>query len=278
MQAELGRTEEARSSAEAALRGTDGTHDELSEIHIHAILGRLELSRGDLKAAQRPSDRTPRSARRNRTSQSAFGPRADAIEVLIGIGDLEQAGAYLARYEDIAADANRWARIRAARCRGLLATARGDHAPAIVAFDESLAHDQPATYPFERARTLLALGTAQRLAQRRRAARETLEEAVSRFEALGARLWAEKARDELSRISGRRAATDELTEAERRVAALAAEGLSNKEIAATQFLSVSTVEAHLHRAFVKLGVRSRTQLARRLLTPDHEARDASPKV
>ena len=148
----------------------------------------------------------------------------------------------------------------------------------MLAFGESLAHDEPATYPFERARTVLALGNDQRLAQRRRAARETLEEAVSRFEALGARLWAERARDELSRISGRRAASDELTESERRVAALAANGLSNKEIAATQFLSVSTVEAHLHHAFLKLGVRSRTQLARRLLTQDNETRDASPKV
>jgi DNA-binding CsgD family transcriptional regulator len=278
MQAELGRTEEARSSAEAALRGTDGTHDELTEIHIHAILGRLELSRGDLKAASAHLAGLPDRLDATGLRNPAFSPWADAIEVLIGIGDLEQAGAYLARYEGIAADANRWARIGAARCRGMLATARGDHAPAIIAFDESLAHDEPATYPFERARTLLALGIAQRLAQRRRAARETLEEAVSRFEALGARLWAEKARDELSRISGRRAASDELTEAERRVAALAAEGLSNKEIAATQFLSVSTVEAHLHRAFLKLGVRSRTQLARRLLTPDHAARDGSPKV
>ena len=102
---------------------------------------------------------------------------------------------------------------------------------------------------------------------------------MSRFEALGARLWAEKARDELSRISGRRAASDELTEAERRVAALAAEGLSNKEIAATQFLAVSTVEAHLHRAFLKLGVRSRTQLARRLLTEEAPEREQpSPKI
>jgi DNA-binding CsgD family transcriptional regulator len=278
VQADLGRTEEARASAAATLRGTDGTQDELTDIHIHAILGRLELSRGDLRAASTHLAGLPDRLDTTGLRNPAFSPWADAIEVLIGIGDLERAAAYLTRYEDIAARANRWARIGAARCRGLLATARGDHASAILAFGESLAHDEPSTYPFERARTLLALGNDQRLAQRRRAARETLEEAVSRFDALGARLWAERARDELSRISGRRAASDELTESERRVAALAANGLSNKEIAATQFLSVSTVEAHLHHAFLKLGVRSRTQLARRLLTQDNETRDASPKV
>jgi DNA-binding CsgD family transcriptional regulator len=278
MLADLGRTEEACASAEATLRGTDGTHDELTEIHVHAILGRLELSRGNLEAASAHLAGLPDRLDATGLRNPAFSPWADAIEVLIGIGDLEQAGVYLTRYEGIAARANRWARIGAARCRGMLATGHGDHASAILAFDESLAHDEPATYPFERARTLAALGTAQRLTQQRRAARETLEEAMSRFETLGARLWAERARDELARISGRRAASDELTDSERRIAALAAEGLSNKEIASTQFVSVSTVEAHLHHAFLKLGVRSRTQLARRLLTQEHETRDTSPKV
>jgi DNA-binding CsgD family transcriptional regulator len=58
-------------------------------------------------------------------------------------------------------------------------------------------------------------------------------------------------------------AVQELTRAERRVAALAAEGHHNKEIAATLFLSVSTVEMHLSRVYRKLDLRSRTELARR---------------
>jgi DNA-binding NarL/FixJ family response regulator len=57
----------------------------------------------------------------------------------------------------------------------------------------------------------------------------------------------------------------ELTPSEQRVAALAAEGLSNKEIAAQLVVTVFTVEAHLSSAYAKLGVRSRTQLARRLV-------------
>ena len=71
----------------------------------------------------------------------------------------------------------------------------------------------------------------------------------------------DKARAELRRISGRRRATDELTESEHRVALLAAAGRSNKHIAAELFMSVHTVGAHLSRAYRKLGIRSRAELA-----------------
>src|SRR3954471_19572976 len=68
----------------------------------------------------------------------------------------------------------------------------------------------------------------------------------------GARMWASQARDELERISGRRPASGDLTATEQRLASLAADGLSNKEIAATLHLSVHTVEAHLTRIYRKL--------------------------
>jgi DNA-binding NarL/FixJ family response regulator len=100
-----------------------------------------------------------------------------------------------------------------------------------------------------------------RQAQQKRAAREDIEAALATFEDLGARVWAEKARGELRRISGRRAASDELTETEHRVAALAAEGRTNKGIAAELYMGVSTVEAHLSHVYRKLGIRSRAGLA-----------------
>jgi len=82
---------------------------------------------------------------------------------------------------------------------------------------------------------------------------------------MGARLWAERARAELERVGGRQPhSRAELTPSERRVAELAAEGLPNKEVAATLFVSVHTVEVHLSKAYAKLGVHSRTQLARQL--------------
>jgi DNA-binding NarL/FixJ family response regulator len=103
-----------------------------------------------------------------------------------------------------------------------------------------------------------------RQAMQKKAAREALQQAVAIFEELGAQLWAERARAELGRISGRRAEGDELTETEVRVAQLAAVGRSNKEIAAELFMGVSTVESHLSHVYRKLGVRSRAGLGSRL--------------
>jgi DNA-binding NarL/FixJ family response regulator len=116
------------------------------------------------------------------------------------------------------------------------------------------------------------MGGVQRQALQRRAARETLERALAMFEELGARPWADKAREELGRISGRHAPSDELTEAELRVAVLAAAGRHNKEIAAELFLGVGTVERHLTNAYRKLGVRSRTELAGRFSREQEQPR------
>ena len=95
-------------------------------------------------------------------------------------------------------------------------------------------------------------------------ARATLEGSLSAFENIGARLWAQRVRDELQRIGGRRTEGGELTAAERRVAELVGQGLSNREVASTLFVSAKTVEFHLRNIFRKLGVRSRTELARRV--------------
>jgi DNA-binding NarL/FixJ family response regulator len=120
--------------------------------------------------------------------------------------------------------------------------------------------------PFEYGRTLLAAGSIRRRAREKRAARDTLEEAHQIFDSLAAILWADRAGDELARISGRRPTANDLTTSEVRLAALAAEGLSNKEIAAALHISVHTVEAHLTRIYRKLGIRSRAALAQRLNT------------
>jgi len=104
---------------------------------------------------------------------------------------------------------------------------------------------------------------AQRRAKRKRDARETLGQALATFEGLGAAIWAGKARDELARIGGRAPSPSDLTPAEERVAALVAEGRTNREVAAVLFVSDNTVEFHLTHIYRKLGVRSRTELARR---------------
>jgi DNA-binding NarL/FixJ family response regulator len=118
--------------------------------------------------------------------------------------------------------------------------------------------------PFERGRTLLALGTLQRRARRRKAARDTLGGALGLFEGLGAESWADNARGELARIGGRTPSGGELTASERRIAELVALGRTNREVADELVISVHTVEAALTHVYRKLEVRSRTELARRL--------------
>jgi DNA-binding CsgD family transcriptional regulator len=102
-----------------------------------------------------------------------------------------------------------------------------------------------------------------RRARQKRAARDAIGAALAEFEDLGAATWVERARDELGRIGGR-TREEGLTAAERRVAALVAAGRTNREVADQLFLGERTVAGHLTRVYAKLGVRSRTELARRL--------------
>jgi DNA-binding CsgD family transcriptional regulator len=195
---------------------------------------------------------------------------ADSIETLIGLGELERASAYLEQYELHARRlGSSWAVAGAARCRGLLAGAAGDLAGARAAAERALAELEGSPYELERGRALLVLGSLHRQAQRKGAARAALDQAVAIFDELGARVWADRARSELRRISGRRPAPVDLTESEHQVATLAARGRSNKQIAAVLHMAVSTVEAHLSCVYRKLGV-GRVELATRLPIPSED--------
>jgi DNA-binding CsgD family transcriptional regulator len=110
---------------------------------------------------------------------------------------------------------------------------------------------------------MLAVGVVKRRARQKRSARRALEAAEAAFERLGAAWWSEQARLELGRIGGR-TRDNGLTAAERHVAALVAAGRTNREVAAALFLGERTVASHLTHIYAKLGVRSRTELARRL--------------
>jgi DNA-binding CsgD family transcriptional regulator len=189
----------------------------------------------------------------------------DLVEALVACERLEEAEDRLAWFEANAARLERAsAQAAAARCRGFLAAAGGDLAGATAGFETALRYHDLVPLPFDRARTLLALGVARRRANDRRRARSTLEEARELFGSLGATLWEQRAVDELARIGGRAPATGELTPVERRVVDLVAAGHTNREVAAALFLSIRTVEGHLSRVYGKLGVRSRVELVRRL--------------
>ncbi|MFJ4670807.1 AAA family ATPase [Kitasatospora purpeofusca] len=152
----------------------------------------------------------------------------------------------------------------AARSRALTA---GDER-AEESFLAAAAHGERAGGGLELARTRLLHGEWLRRRRRRSDARRVLREALEGFEKAGARPWAERARAELrgtGEVIDATSATGvplgRLTPQEREVVRLAAAGRSNREIAAQLFLSPRTVGHHLYRAFPKLGVASRDQLA-----------------
>jgi DNA-binding NarL/FixJ family response regulator len=134
---------------------------------------------------------------------------------------------------------------------------------AALAGDAARAFDA-AGFPLDHGRALLVAGEAFRRAGERRRAAEMLEPAAAIFAGLGAALWQQRAHKELRRARPRPRHDRELTNAERQVAALVAAGKANREVAAQLFTTVATVEAHLTRIYRKLGLRSRTELARRV--------------
>jgi DNA-binding CsgD family transcriptional regulator len=198
----------------------------------------------------------------------AFAVAPDLVEALVELGGLEEAVAVLTRLEDLAErQEHPWGLATARRCRGVLGLAGDRYEDGAAAALAGAADDYGRLgLRLERGRALLSLGRAHRRLKKWGGARRSLEAALAAFDEIEAPGWAAEATSELARVSARRPQpSGELTPAERRVAELATQGLSNKEIARTLFVTVSTVEAHLSHAYAKLGVRSRTQLAARLL-------------
>jgi DNA-binding CsgD family transcriptional regulator len=141
--------------------------------------------------------------------------------------------------------------------------------PGIPRLRESVAALERSEARLELARSLVELGAALRRAGARREAREPLRRGRELAHALGGALVAERARVELLATGARPrrpqlVGHEALTPSERRVAAMAKDGLANREIAQALFLSPKTVEMHLSHAYRKLGIGSRTQLGRAL--------------
>ncbi|WP_331461141.1 LuxR family transcriptional regulator [Micromonospora tarapacensis] len=156
-------------------------------------------------------------------------------------------------------------RALSARCHALLAP-RGS-AEAEEQFRAALRLHPTDAATFERARTELLFGRELRRSRRPRDARDHLHRARQTFTLIGARVWAEQATAEL-RAAGEsvgapdRPAAGLLTGQQLRIAHLVASGATNREVASQMFLSTRTVDHHLRNIFHRLGVRSRTELAR----------------
>jgi DNA-binding CsgD family transcriptional regulator len=262
--AHRGFVDETRELARAALVRAQDAGIGTAEASYRWVLGFLELSLG-LPEAALPHLRAARELRERvgKAEPGLMQELPDLLDALVAVGDLHEAEAVAAPWEMRARALDRaWALAICARVSALVRAARGDLKGALAAFGQALAEHGRSTDPFQHARTLLALGVTQRRAKQRGAARVTLEQALADFERLGAPLWAERSRSELARIGGRAPSRGELTEGERRVAELVAEGRTNREVAAALFLTEHTVETVLSRAYRKLGVRSRTELTR----------------
>jgi DNA-binding CsgD family transcriptional regulator len=183
----------------------------------------------------------------------------DVVEAAMKTGRIDEAQAHV-RAMDQAGLAGVSARLALVHA-GCLAMVAPDSA-AEDAYERALAVPDAGHWPFDLARIQLAYGEHLRRMRAPTASRTQLRAALATFERLSASPWARRAAGELragGHLSAGAAATD-LTAQERRIAILAASGLSNKEIGRRLHLSHRTIGAHLYRLFPKLGVASRTAL------------------
>jgi DNA-binding CsgD family transcriptional regulator len=235
-------------------------------------LGLAELAAGEMVSADRHlRDALELFDRVAFREPAIWRVDGDAIEAALAAGDVDRAQERVARFEEYAARSRiPWSLAVSARCRGLVLAAQGDLDAAADALDHSLAEHERCPMPFERARTLLVQGRLQRRLKQKRRARLALDEARELFAAEGAETWLARVDEELDRVAVRRA-PEELSATELRIAQLAADGLSNQAIAEQVFVSVKTVESNLKRAYRKLDITSRAQLARAIDRRDEQA-------
>jgi len=232
--------------------------------------GQLRLACGDPAAALRDFQALHRLQTLSGLDTPAIPSRACQALAHLQLGDRDAARALA---EEELQRARRWdtpsALGFALRTAGLVeGGARG-----IELLEESVARVEQSPAAYERACCLTELGAALRRAGQRRAALQRLREGLDLADRCGALRLAGRARDELVALGARprRAALsgrDALTPSERRVAQLAADGLSNRDIAQALFVTLRTVEAHLTHTYMKLDINARQQLADAMATPD----------
>ena len=264
MEAARGFADECRALVQRALASDVEFGLRSAAAQALAAVGLLELGLRRPHAAIAPLETAERISKLGDVGEPWLLMSApDLVEALAHVGHQTRALDVLRDFRAQAEALGRVSGIAAAlRCAGVLDDAGGWG----DAFEEALAlHDQVPT-PFERARTELCYAERLRRARKRAEARSRLRAALEVFDQLGARPWSDRARAEL-RASGetaRRRTTpvDALTAQELAVAKLVVGGATNRDAAATLFVSPKTIEFHLGNVYRKLEVRSRTELVR----------------
>ncbi|AGB21361.1 ATPase,transcriptional regulator, luxR family [Mycobacterium sp. JS623] len=260
----VGRVQVSRDAARHALKIASRTDSPRLAEWPMMTLGFLEVSLGhyaealdELAAMQRTFEATPGTE----MMTASFIP--DAVEAMISLGRSGDAEGLIEALENNGRRLDRpWMLAVGARCRAMWLAAQGDVGAADAKAQEAMAAHDRLPMPFERARTQLLLGQLQRRQRQKERARATLREALESFEATGAPLWAGRVRAELARAKVVPTNDLSLTPSERRVAELAASGMTNKDVATALFISRKTVEANLARVYRKLGIKTRAELGR----------------
>jgi DNA-binding CsgD family transcriptional regulator len=270
-QAHLGDADAAVKAIAEGLRLSRRMEVVPAQLELLAVEGFLELSLGHVEDAYITLESLAAQADAAGFAQPAvqrFHP--DLIEAAIAVGELESAHRHHTELKRCAtALRSPWAQALSARCAGLIAAADGDVEAALELLGQALLKHEWLPNAFEHGRTLLHHGIVLRRLKRKRDARDSIQAALEIFVQHTARLWAERAQAELARISGSGpSANNDLTETERRIAALVAAGRANKQVAAELHVTVRTVESNLTRVYKKLGIRSRNQLAARMHNPN----------
>ena len=260
----VGREHDSRADARAVLDiARFSVSPRLAEWPV-MTMGFLEVSVGNyaqaLEAVQ-PMQRTFEAIPGTEIMTASYIP--DAVEAMISLGRGGEAEPLIEALECNGRRLDRpWMLAVGARCRSMWLAARGDvEAAARKAQDAMSEHDR-LPMPFERARTQLLLGQLHRRQRQKERSRAILREALQAFEAMGTPLWADRVRAEVARAEAAPTRDLTLTPSERRVAELAASGMTNRDVAAALFISPKTVEANLARIYRKLGIKSRAELGR----------------
>jgi DNA-binding CsgD family transcriptional regulator len=223
-----------------------------------SALGLLDLGLGRAEAALARLETLAQGRRFFHIPATRSTP--DLVEAAVRLGRTEAAAEPLALFEIWSrGTGQRWSAALVHRCRALL---DGDERQ----FSVALALHERDERPFEEARTRLLYGEWLRREKRKADASVQLRTALEIFERIGAIPWADRARTELTATGttarpAEHGLTGGLTPQELQIVRLAAQGLSNKDIAAQLFLSPRTVGHHLYKAYPKLGVASRSELA-----------------
>ncbi len=259
-----GQVKDARRSGRRAKEAAERDRNVPLMLMAEASLAALDLAVGDAAATHRRLGGVSEQLASMGTGEpGVLRFMADEIEALVNLGEIDAALELTDYFEGQGRALDRpFALATGARCRALVEAASGDGQAAMATIDRALIEHERLPMPLELGRTLLVAGTIRRRAKQKRAAREALESASEIFTRLGARLWADHARSELERVVVHATSGTELTPTEARIAELVAAGRTSREVAEALFISIKTVDSNLTRIYRKIGVRSRTELAR----------------